>query len=79
MPRSVSGYNEEARKGREEAVKYVKAWQFELSKLSAMLISDFTSKKISQAVYNLKRDEINKNTEDLNNCVKALNNQATKM
>ncbi|MCL1842840.1 MAG: hypothetical protein FWF79_03430 [Defluviitaleaceae bacterium] len=79
MARSVSGYNAEAQKGRDAALKYCQAWQFELSKIGANLVADLTSKKITQAVYNLKREELNRQTEDLNKCVRAVNAQAKKM
>jgi uncharacterized protein (DUF2164 family) len=71
--RSISGFNEEARKGRDAATKYCQIWQFEITKIGASLTVDFTSKKITQAVYNLKRDELKKQTEDLNKCIKTLN------
>jgi hypothetical protein len=76
MARSVSGYNLEAKKSREDAQRYCQAWQFELTKLGAMLISDLTNKKISQAVYNLKREELNRQTADLNKCIASMNAQA---
>jgi len=75
MLRSVAGYNAEAKKGRDEARKYCQVWQFELTKLGAVLISDLTSKKITQAVYNLKREELNRQTEDLNKCIASMNAQ----
>jgi hypothetical protein len=73
MARSVSGFNEEARKSKEDAMKYCKAWQFELTKIGAMLVSELTSKQISQAVYNLKREELNRQTDALNKCIGVLN------
>ncbi|MCL2388393.1 MAG: hypothetical protein FWC89_12740 [Defluviitaleaceae bacterium] len=73
MARSVAEYNVEAKKSKEAAMKYCQAWQFELTKIGAMLISDLTSKKITQAVYNLKREDLNRQTEDLNKCIKAIN------
>lgn len=79
MPRNVAGYNTEAKKGREEAKKYCQAWQFELTKLGAVLIADLTNKKITQAVYKLKREELNRQTEDLNKCIKAMNAQTSRM
>ena len=78
MPRSVTGYNLEAKKGRDEAMKYCQAWQFELTKIGAVLIADLTNKKITQAVYNLKREELNRQTEDLNKCIKTMNAQLGK-
>ncbi|MCL2576732.1 MAG: hypothetical protein FWE27_01595 [Defluviitaleaceae bacterium] len=75
MARSVAGYNMEAKKGRDEARKYCQAWQFELTKLGAVLIADFTNKKITQAVYNFKREELNRQTEDLNKCINSMNAQ----
>jgi hypothetical protein len=73
MARSVAGYNAEAKKSREDAKKYCQTWQFELTKLSAMLISDLTNKKITQAVYNLKREDLNRQTTDLNKCIASMN------
>jgi len=78
MTRSVSGYNAEAKKGRDEARKYCQTWQFELTKLGAVLIADLTNKKITQAVYNLKREELNRQTEELNKCIGAMNAQASR-
>ena len=73
MTRSVSGYNTEVKKGRDEAQKYCQAWQFELTKIGAVLIADLTNKVITRAVYNLKREELNRQTEDLNKCIRSLN------
>jgi hypothetical protein len=78
MARSVSGYNKKKKKSREAAMKYVQAWQFELTKIGSILISDLTSKKITQAVYNLKREDLQKQTEGLNKCIQTLNAQAKK-
>jgi hypothetical protein len=77
--RSVTGFNAEGRKGREDAVKYCKAWEYELMRVSTALNVDYTSKKISQAVYNLKKEELKKQTEELNKCIQTLNSQAQKM
>jgi hypothetical protein len=73
--RTISGFNDEARKGRDAAMKYCQIWQFEITKLSTTLTLDFTGKKITQAVYNLKHEELKKQTEDLNKCIKTLNAQ----
>ena len=73
MPRNIAGYNMEAKKSREDAMKYCQAWQFELTKIGAVLIADLTNKNITQAVYNLKREELNRQTEDLNKCIKSIN------
>jgi len=53
----------------------LQAWQFELTKIGAVLIADFTNKKITQAVYNFKREELNRQTEDLNKCINSMNAQ----
>jgi len=74
--RSIAGFNTEARKGRDDAIKYCKAWEYEIMRISTALNVDFTSKKITQAVFNLKKDELKKQTEDLNKCIKLLNSQA---
>ena len=73
--KTISGFNEEAKKGRDAAMKYCQIWQFEITKISTALTIDFTGKKITQAVYNLKRDELKKQTEDLNKCIAVLNAQ----
>jgi hypothetical protein len=78
MTRSVAGFNEEAKKGKEAATKYCQAWQFELTKIGSMLIADLTSKKITQPVYNLKREELTKHTENLNKCIQAVNKLTAK-
>ena len=78
MARSVSGFNDEVKKGKDSALKYCQAWQFELTKIGAVLIAEYTNKKITQPVYNLKREELNRQTEDLNKCIKALNSQNLK-
>lgn len=75
MSRNITGYNAEAKKGRDAAMKYCQAWQFELTKIGAVLIADLTNKRITQAVYNIKREELNRQTEDLNKCIKTLNAQ----
>ncbi|MCL2047886.1 MAG: hypothetical protein FWG87_04070 [Defluviitaleaceae bacterium] len=71
--RSVAGFNMEVKKGRDEAVKYCKAWEFEIMRISTNLTLEYTSKKITQAVFNLKKEELNRQTEELNKCIKALN------
>ena len=63
----------EVKKGRDEAVKYCKAWEFEIMRISTNLTLEYTSKKITQAVFNLKKEELNRQTEELNKCIKALN------
>jgi len=77
--RSVAGFNAEGKKGRDDAVKYCKAWEYELMRISTALNVEYTSKKISQAVYNLRKEELKKQTEDLNKCIQALNAQTQKM
>ncbi|MCL1862734.1 MAG: hypothetical protein FWF78_04110 [Defluviitaleaceae bacterium] len=79
MARSVSGYNDEARISREHAMKYVQIWQFELTKIGAALTADLSSKKITKAVYDMRKAELVKSTEDLNKCIKTLNAQHSKM
>jgi len=73
--RSIAGFNQEAKMGRDAAMKYCQIWQFELTKISSSLVADLTSKKITQSVYNLKREELKKQTEDLNKCITLLNSQ----
>jgi hypothetical protein len=73
--RSIAGFNAEAKAGRDAAMKYVQIWQFELTKISSALVTDLTAKKITQSVYNLKRDELKKQTEDLNKCIQLLNSK----
>ena len=75
MPRSIAGYNAEAQKSREAAQKYCQAWQFELTKIGTSLIAELTSKKLTQAAYNLKREQLNRQTEDLNKCIQLMNAQ----
>jgi hypothetical protein len=69
----------EAKKGRDEAVKYCKIWEYEIMRITTALNVDYTTKKITQAVYNLKKDELKQQTEDLNKCIKALNTQLLKV
>lgn len=73
MSRSIAGYNEEAKKGREAAQKYCQLWQFELTKMGTVLTTEYMAKKITQAVYNLKREELNRQTEALNKCIATMN------
>lgn len=75
MQYSTAGYNKEAKRGRDEAMKYCHAWQREIMRASSNLIADLSSKKINQATYNLKRAELNKQTESLNDCIAAVNRQ----
>lgn len=79
MARSVTGYNEEARISRDNAMKYVKIWEFELIKIGAALTADLTSKRITKAIYDMRKAELAKSTEDLNKCIKALNAQHAKI
>jgi uncharacterized FlaG/YvyC family protein len=76
--RSIAGYNAEAKRSREDAMKYCQVWQFEITKISSALTADLTSKKITQAVYNVRREDLKKQTEDLNKCIKTLNSQVAK-
>ncbi|MCL2355673.1 MAG: hypothetical protein FWC70_00770 [Defluviitaleaceae bacterium] len=73
MTRSIAGYNAEAKKGREAAMKYCQLWQFELTKIGTALAADYMAKKITQAVYNIKREELNRQTEALNKCISTMN------
>ena len=73
MARTVSGFNDAAKGGIDEARKYCQAWQFEITKLNAMLVSEWTAKKITQPVYTMKREELNKQAEALNKCIAIVN------
>jgi len=70
---SVAGFNNEAKKGKAAAHNYCRVWQTELTKTGANLVVELTKKSISQAAYNLKRADLNKQTEDLNKCIKLMN------
>jgi hypothetical protein len=63
----------EAKKGKDAAHKYCRAWQTELTSMSAGLVVDLTQKKINQQIYNLKRADLNKQTEELNKCIALVN------
>ncbi|MCL1883026.1 MAG: hypothetical protein FWF81_04640 [Defluviitaleaceae bacterium] len=76
MSRSIAGFNSEAKKSKEAAAKYCQIWQFELTKINTILATELSSKKITQAVYNVKREELKRQNEDLNKCIKLLNTQA---
>ena len=75
MPRSISGYNLEAKKGKDAALKYCRAWQLEITSEGTKLASEFTGKKIDKITYNIKRDALNKQTKDLNECIQSINKQ----
>ncbi|MCL2202569.1 MAG: hypothetical protein FWB88_01320 [Defluviitaleaceae bacterium] len=70
---SIAGFNNEAKKGKDIAHKYCRLWQTEITKLGANMVVDLTKKNISQAAYNLKKADLNKQTEDLNKCIKLVN------
>ena len=75
MSKSIGGYNAEAKKGKDAATKYLQLWQNEITVAGAGLASDLAGKKLSLAAYNLKRDELNKQTKDLNQCIGSINKQ----
>ncbi|MCL2400491.1 MAG: hypothetical protein FWC91_12205 [Defluviitaleaceae bacterium] len=73
MTRSISEFNKEAKKGKDAAHRYCQAWQLEIASEGAKLVVDLTSQKINRSVYNLKRADLNKQTEALNRCIKEVN------
>jgi len=73
MTFSIMGFNAEAKKGKDAAHKYCRVWQTALTKAGADLVVELTKKTITQAVYNLKKADLNKQTEDLNKCIKLVN------
>jgi hypothetical protein len=75
MQKSIIGYNEAAKRGKDAAMKYCQQWKMDITKESAALAVDLSSKKISVAAYNLKRDALNRSTKDLNECIQAINKQ----
>ena len=75
VPRSISGYNSAAKMGKTAAVKYCKEWQAEVLKASTTLASEYTAKKIDKSTYNYRRESLNKQTQDLNECVQSINRQ----
>jgi hypothetical protein len=75
MTRTISGYNIAARMGKAAAMKYCREWQAELTKLGLALASDLSSRKIDTKMYNLRRENLNKQTKDLNECIQSINRQ----
>ena len=75
MTRSISGYNMAARKGKDAAMKYCQSWQIEITAANATLTAEYAGKKISLATYNYKREQINRATRDLNDCIQSVNRQ----
>ena len=73
LTRSITEFNNEAKKGKDAAHRYCQAWQLEIASAGAALVVELTSKKINRAVYNLKRADLNKQTEALNKCIKEVN------
>jgi hypothetical protein len=71
--RTVAGFNLEAKKGKEAARRYCQMWQMDLMKMGTDLSVELTKKMINQATYNVKRADLNKKTEELNKCIKLMN------
>ena len=75
VPRSISGYNSAAKMGKAAAVKYCQEWQAEVVKASTVLATEYTGKKIDKSTYNYRRENLNKQTQELNECVQSINRQ----
>ena len=75
MTRSILGYNAAAKMGKTAALKYCQEWQTEVTKAGAMLAADYAGKKIDKPTYNYRRDNLNKQTKDLNECIQSINRQ----
>ena len=75
MLKSISGYNQAARMGKDAAMKYCQIWREELAAESAALTADLNNKKITPAMHNIKRESLNRRTKELNNCIQSLNKQ----
>jgi len=71
--RSIKGYNEATKDGKEAAVEFCQNWQRLIRRDSLELAQNMTAKKIELAFYNKKRKELNDETKNLNDCIKSLN------
>jgi len=61
--------------GKAAAMKYCQEWQAEITKTGVTLATDYTGKKIDKATYNYRREALNKQTKDLNECIASINRQ----
>ena len=75
MFKSIHGYNQAVKHGKDAALKYCAMWKEELAEETAALTADLTSKKITVSMYNIKRESLNRRTKELNNCIQTLNKQ----
>lgn len=75
VARSILGYNVAAKMGKAAAMKYCQEWQNEVTKAGAALAADYASKKIDRATYNYRRENLNKQTKELNECIQSINRQ----
>ena len=73
MQRSIMGFNEIAKKGKEAAHRYCQNWRAELNTEGTELARELAAKKITVGQYNYKREKINQRTKDLNECITAMN------
>ena len=73
MQKSIMGFNAAAKQGKSVAQKYCQAWQSELTVAGAELAAELVGKKIDKATYNRKREALNKQMKDLNECIQAVN------
>lgn len=73
MARTIKGYNEAAKSGKEYAAKYCETWQKLLLQEGRELARDAADKRIDLSKYNKKRKELNEETKKLNDCIKSLN------
>lgn len=71
--RSIAGYNEAAKRGKETAMKYCQQWQSDITRSGTDLAADYTNKKMDKTTYNIKREMLNKQTRDLNDCIQSIN------
>ncbi|MCL2168734.1 MAG: hypothetical protein FWB74_01750 [Defluviitaleaceae bacterium] len=73
MQRSIAGFNEVTKKGKDAAYRYCQNWRTELNTEGTELARELASKKITVSQYNYKREKINQRTKDLNDCIAAMN------
>ncbi|MDR0292540.1 MAG: hypothetical protein LBH95_00090 [Oscillospiraceae bacterium] len=62
--------------GRDAGVAYCKEWQKELAAEGNSLMVQFKAGKLDTRAYNIKRAELNKQTQELNSCVATLSKKA---
>jgi len=76
MTKSIIGFNDAARRGKDVATTYCQLWRSEITKESTVLANELVNKKIDKNTYNFRRERLNKSTKDLNDCIASLNKLA---